>query len=332
MPSLHRPRPPSGQPKRKHTRRYGTSNKTLVKYTKPVANFRTTLTGKSGRGTIRPQNNVPLQSKIALRYKTSYMTSTIPSAGQGASPSASGAQLVINMSDPTASNIIGETNSSNLNPFTFFKSNSDQTGGLQNNLKQVITDSGMFEKYDHFYVARSVVTVKLRARPGQYKLAPWYENHGTQTPQEHWLEWQGPTLDGDLYNFAVISDRATDNLVDKTVWACREDLAGVKLRKSQVFAHSTGKDASFKLVYTPKRIGIKDAMDNRTLIGFTSAANVAENTYAHICFGKQMNPLGKGSANFVVDIAVDYEIIAMERRITNNDAEPKPLNRHAGDF
>lgn len=312
-----RPRP---APRRRRTTR------------KLVSNFRTTLTGKSGRSTIRPQNNVPLQSKIALRYKTSYMTSLIPSAGQGVSPHASGAQLVINMSDPTASNIVSEINSSNLAPFTFFKSNSTQTGGLQNNLAQVITDSGLYEKYDHFYVSKSVVTVKLRAKPGQYKLAPWYENHGTLTPQEHWLEWQGPALEGDLYNFAVISDRSSDNLVDQTVWACREDLAGVKLRKTTVYPHATGKDASFKLVYTPKRIGIKDAQDNRALIGFTSATNVSENTFAHICLGKQMNPLGLPSADYVADISVDYEIIAMERRISNNDAVPKPLNRHTAEL
>ena len=299
---------------------------------KVVANFRTTVTGKSGRGTIRPQNNVPLQSKIALRYKTSYMTSNIPSAASGVSPAASGAQLVINMSDPTASNIIGETNSSNLAPFTFFKSNSSQTGGLQNNLGQVITDSGLYDKYDHFYVSKSIVTIKLRANPNQTQLGPWFENHVTGQPSVNWLEYKNATLEGDLYNYAVISDRNSDNLVDKTVWACREDLAGVKLRKSKVYPHSTGKDCSFKLVYTPKRIGIQDAKDNRGLIGFTSQTNVAENTYAHVCLGKQMNPQGLSSANFVVDIAVDYEIIAMERRITNNDAVPKPLNRHRGDF
>ena len=78
------------------------------------------------------------------------------------------------------------------------------------------------------------------------------------------------------------------------------------------------------MVYTPKRLGIKDPGDNRGLIGFTSQSNVVENSFAQFVIGKQMFPV-LGSAVSVVDISVDYEIVACERRITDNDAVPRPL-------
>ena len=64
----------------------------------------------------------------------------------------------------------------------------------------------------------------------------------------------------------------------------RHQTAGVKLRKSTIFSHSAGKDASFKMVYTPKRLGITDYGDNRNIIGWTKQSNVAENTFARYLY------------------------------------------------
>jgi len=214
-------------------------------------------------------------------------------------------------------------------------SNSSSTGG-QDNLTQAITDAGLFNKYDHFYVRKSVVNVKIRGKPNQWQLGKYLQTQ-TDANDVKYLQDKYPTLDGDLYNFAVMSDAngTLPSLVDGTVLKVRHQTAGVKLRKSTIFTHSVGKDASFKLIYTPKRIGIKDAADNRQILGFTKQTNVQENTFAQFVIGKQMFPVtDTGSARSIVDISVDYEIIACERRINDNDAVIRPLpgSQHRGDL
>jgi len=295
-----------------------------------VNNYSTSVKGKSGRGVIRPQNNVPKQSVIGLRYKQTVDLQKIPVYRNGSGTpqlqEQSGFSIVLNMSNPKTTAIAQYAFGTNVpNPGVFDTSNKSATGG-QDNLQQALIDSGLYDKYNHFYVRKSVVNLKIRGKPNQIKLGQTLSNHGTQTPQEHWLEVSEPSLQGDLYNFAVMSDRASVNLVDETVFNCRENTAGIKLRKSVVNQHSGGKDCSFKLVYTPKRLGIKDPMDNRNLIGFTKNTDVQENSFAQFIIGKQMFPDNSlDSALSVVDFAIDYEIIACERRITDNDPVMRPL-------
>lgn len=197
----------------------------------------------------------------------------------------------------------------------------------------------MSDKYDHFYVKKSICNIKIRGKPNQYQLGKWLQTQ-QDAQNTHYLQDKQPALNGDLYNFAVMSDRASVNLVDESVLKVRHQTAGIKLKKSKMFPQSTGKDCSFKLVYTPKRLGIKDPGDNRGLIGFTvgedAADRVKENSFAQFVIGKQMFPTtDKGSALSVLDISIDYEIVACERRITNNDAVPRALpgrGRGAGDL
>lgn len=302
---------------------------------KILNNYKTSVRGSTGRGVIRPQNNVPKQSVIALRYKQTIDLENIPVYTAAGGVEQSGFGIVVNMSDPTTTGLIQTSFGSNTANGAFNKSNSSTTGG-QDNLTTALEDSGMFSKYDHFYVKRSIINVKIRAKPNQWKLGKWLQ---TQTDANNnnakYLQDRYPTMDGDLYNFAVMSDRASVNLVDETVLKVRHQTAGIKLRKSTVYTHSAGKDANFKLVYTPKRLGIHDPADNRNLIGFTSAQNVAENSFAQFVIGKQMFPAsGIESANSIVDIAIDYEIVCCERRITDNDAVPRPLpgSQHRGDL
>lgn len=303
-----------------------------TRITRWMPNYKTAVRGTSSRTTIRPQNNVPKTSVIALRYKQTIDLTNIP-VHVGAGIEESGFGLVINMSDPTSPALIQSSFGSSTTTGSFQKSNSSTTGG-QDNLSQALTDSGLYDKYDHFYVRRSVVNIAIRAKPNQYKLTKYYTTQ-QDANQNHYLQDHYASLSGDLYNFAVMSDRASVNLVDEPVLKVRHQLAGVKLRKSKVYPGSTGKDCSFKLVYTPKRLGIKDPGDNRGLIGFTSQQHVAENSFAQFVIGKQMFPTtGVGSALSVLDISIDYEIVACERRITNNDAVPRPLpgGIHSGDL
>ena len=299
-----------------------------------VNNYRTMVSGSKGTKVIRPQNNVPKQSVIGLRYKQTIDIETLP-VYVAAGTENTGLGVVINMSDPTSTGLIQTSFGSNTTGGGISKSNSSTTGG-QDNLVQALTDSGMFDKYDHFYVKRSVCTMNIRGKPNQYKLGKWLQTQqDANNNNVHYLQDRYPELSGDLYNFSVMSDRASVNLVDESVLKVRHQTAGIKLKKSKMFPNSTGKDCSFKLVYTPKRLGIAQAADNRDLIGFTSQQNVAENSFAQFCIGKQMFPTnGIGSATSVLDIAIDYEIVCCERRITNNDAVPRPLpgSQHRGEL
>lgn len=297
-------------------------------------NYSTSVLGGSARSTIRPQNNVPKQSVIGLRYKQTVNTNTLP-VHTAPGVEESGIGLSINMSDPTSSALMTVAFGTNTQGGSFNLSNLSSTGG-QDNLTQAITDAGLFNKYDHFYVRKSVVTVKIRGKPNQWKLDKWLQTQDGANNTKY-LQDRYPDLNGDLYNFAVISDAngTLPSLVDSTVLKVRHQTAGVKLRKSTIYSHSAGKDAMFKLVYTPRRIGIKDAADNRQILGFTKQTNVQENTFAQFVVGKQMFPsAGVNSANSVIDISVDYEIIACERRINDNDAVIRPLpgSRHGGDL
>lgn len=299
-----------------------------------VNNYSTSVRGKSGRATIRPQNNVPKQSVIGLRYKQTVNLENLP-VFVAAGVEQSGYGLSINMSDPTSPALMTSAFGSQTQGGAFNMSNTSSTGG-QDNLTQAITDAGLYNKYDHFYVRKSVVNVKIRGKPNQWQLGKYLQTQ-TDANDVKYLQDKYPTLDGDLYNFAVMSDAngTLPSLVDGTVLKVRHQTAGVKLRKSTIFTHSVGKDASFKLIYTPKRIGIKDAADNRQILGFTKQTNVQENTFAQFVIGKQMFPVtDTGSARSIVDISVDYEIIACERRINDNDAVIRPLpgSQHRGDL
>ncbi|AXQ65302.1 MAG: hypothetical protein [Circular genetic element sp.] len=299
-----------------------------------VNNYKTAVRGKSGRATIRPQNNVPLQSVIGLRYKQTIDTSTIP-VHIGAGVEQSGLGFSVNMSDPTSAGLITVAFGSQTTGGGFQLSNLAATGG-QDNLTQAITDAGLYTKYDHFYVRKSIINVKIRGKPNQWKLDKWLQTQ-TDANDNKYLQDRYPDLDGDLYNFAVMSDAngTLPGLVDASVLKVRHQTAGVKLRKSTIFSHSAGKDASFRMVYTPKRLGISDPQDNRSIIGWTKQSNVAENSFAQFVVGKQMFPVaGVNSANSVIDISIDYEIIACERRINDNDAVIRPLpgSQHRGDL
>lgn len=295
-------------------------------------NYSTKVHGKTGRGVVRPQNNVPKQSIIGLRYKQSVDLGNIP-INTESSPTGSGVGFVINMSDPTSSALI-QTQFVNGTPAASYNikfSNQSTTGG-QDNLSQTLIDSGLYDKYDHFYVRKSIVNFHIRHKPNQYKLQPFLETlTDANNNDQKYLNVRAPELQGSLYNFAVMSDRASVNLVDESVLKVRHHTAGVKLRMSKIGPNTPGRDASFKLIYTPKRLGIKDPSDNRNLIGFTSQTNVAENSFAQFVVGKQLFPLHLGSALSVIDISIDYEIVACERRITNNDAVPRPLPGRAGE-
>lgn len=290
-------------------------------------NYTTKVQGKTGRGVVRPQNNVPKQSIIGLRYKQSVDLGNIP-INTEASPNGSGVGFVINMSDPTSDALIINQFPTGVPAasFNLKKTNSSVSGG-QDNLSQTLQDSGMYDKYDHFYVRKSVVNFHIRHKPNQYKLQPFNETLSETGAggTVHYNNVRAPELQGSLYNFAVMSDRASVDLVNESVLKVRHHTAGVKLRMSKVGPNITGRDCSFKLTYTPKRLGIKDPSDNRNLIGFTSQTHPNENSFAQFVVGKQLFPLHLGSALSVVDISIDYEIVACERRITNNDAVPRPL-------
>ncbi|AXQ65677.1 MAG: putative capsid protein [Circoviridae sp.] len=327
MPSPYRPRAPVRRRRTLPARPRAKAKR------KVMTNFRTAIKGKTGRGVIRPQNQVPMQSVISLRYKQSVDLGNIPINNDGA-PNGSGVGFVINMSDPTSTALI-QTQFVNGTPAAAYniKFSNTSVGGGQDNLTQALTDSGLYDKYDHFYVRKSVCTFNIRGKPNQYKLAPFLETlEDANNDNAKYLNVRAPELQGSLYNFAVMSDRASVNLVDESVLKVRHHTAGVKLRMSNQTTTSQGRDCSFKLTYTPKRLGIKDPGDNRALIGFTSQSNVQENSFAQFVVGKQLFPLHLGSALSVCDIAIDYEIVAMERRITDNDAMPRPLNPHAGDL
>lgn len=302
---------------------------------KIVNNYKTNVKASTSRSVIRPQNNVPKQSVIGLRYKQSVDLNNIPVHVAPGGIEESGYGLVINMSDPTSTALLVSSFGQNTQGGSFAFSNTSTTGG-QDNLKQALTDSGLFSKYDHFYVKRSVCTVCIRGKPNQYKLGLWLQDQGDGTEASpHYLKTRYPALEGDLYNFAVMSDRASVDLVSESTLKVRHQTAGIKLKSQKIFPNSSGRDCTFKLTYTPKRLGIKDPGDNRDLIGFTSTQNVQENSYAQFVIGKQMFPDPvKNSANSIVDIAIDYEIVACERRITDNDALPRPLpgGVHSGDL
>lgn len=324
--------PPTRRPVVKYYRPKG-GKKAPVRRRRVVNNYATALAGKSKRGVIRPQNNVPKQSVIGLRYKQSIDLGNIP-INPEASPNGSGVGLVINMSDPTSSALIQTqfVNGTNPEAYNIKFSNQSTTGG-QDNLTQTLTDSGMFSKYDHFYVKKSVLNVNIRGKPNQYKLQPFQETlEDSSNDNAKYVNIRAPELQGSLYNFAVMSDRASVNLVDESVLKVRHHTAGVKLRMSTMNTNTAGKDASFKLIYTPNRLGIRDASDNISRLGFTSQTNVAENSFGQLVIGKQLFPVHLGSALSVVDLSIDYEIVCCERRITNNDAVPRPLNPHRGDL
>lgn len=70
-----------------------------------VNNYRTKVKGKTGTGVIKPQNNVPTQSVIGLRYKQTIDLSNIP-VYVAAGVEQTGFGLVINMSDPLSDGLI----------------------------------------------------------------------------------------------------------------------------------------------------------------------------------------------------------------------------------
>lgn len=298
-----------------------------------MTNYRASTKGKTGRGVIRPQNQVPKQSVIGLRYKQSIDLGNIP-INPEASPDGSGVGFVINMSDPTSTALIQSRFVNGVPPqsYNMKHSNTGVSGG-QDNLTQTLIDSGMFAKYDHFYVRKSVCTFNIRGKPNQHKLQPFLETlEDANNDNAKYLNVRAPELQGSLYNFAVMSDRASVNLVDESVLKVRHHTAGVKLRMSTMNTNTVGKDASFKLVYTPARLGIKDPGDNRALIGFTQSSHVDENSFAQFVVGKQLFPEHLGSALSVCDISIDYEIVACEPRITDNDAVIRPLNPHTSEL
>lgn len=311
--------------------------------------FRTTTRASAGRnvGVIRPQNRVPLQSVIALRYKTSYQTVSIPSEAKGSNPNgkSSGAQLNINMSDPIHTNCVSETTGASLPTWQYLKSNGAAAYPPgDDNLMQEINATDMLTKYNHFYVRKSKVTVIVRALPNQVAVGQRFFNipgQGNQYAGGAASSWQSnfppytsvspPALDADLYNIAVMSDRQSINLVDKTVHDCRYNLAGVSLKRMVSYPHSNGRECKFTATYTPRRLGIKDPGDARDQIGFTAQTPCAENTFYQLCLGKQNFPMGQQSANMEIQIAVDYEIVCMERQITDNTPQAVPV-QHTGEL
>lgn len=300
-----------------------------------MPNYSTRVKASSTGGIIKPQNNVPKQSVISLRYKQSIDITNLP-VYVAPGIEQSGLSLVINMSDPLSTGLIQHAFGTNTQAGGIQKSNSSATGG-QDNLRQALLDSGMSDKYDHFYVKKSVCHAIIRAEPNQFKLGHWLQTQ-TDANDVKYLQDKYPSLIGQLYNFAVMSDRASVNLVDETVLKVRHQTAGIKMKQSKVYPENAGKNCSFKLTYTPRRLGIKDAGDNRDLIGFTIGETpgdrVKENSFAQFVIGKQMFPVtGKNSANSIIDLSIDYQIVCCERRITNNDAVPRPLpGRHTGDL
>lgn len=294
---------------------------------KIMPNYSTRVSASGRGGVIKPQNNVPKQSVISLRYKQTIDITNLP-VYVAAGVEQSGMGLVVNMSDPLSTGLIQHSFGTNTQAGGIQKSNSSTTGG-QDNLRQALIDSGMSDKYDHFYVKKSVCHIIIRAEPNQFKLGHWLQTQ-TDANDVKYLQDKYPSLIGQLYNFAVMSDRASVNLVDETVLKVRHQTAGIKMKQSKVYPENAGKNCSFKLTYTPRRLGIKDPGDNRGLIGFTIGTDpkdrVQENSFAQFVIGKQMFPVtGKNSANSLIDMSIDYEIVCCERRITNNDAVPRPL-------
>lgn len=294
---------------------------------KIMPNYSTRVKASSKGGVIRPQNNVPKQSVISLRYKQSIDILNLP-VYVDANKSQSGFGIILNMSDPLNDGLMQISFGTDTQNGSYAKSNSSATGG-QDNLRQALIDSGMSDKYDHFYVRKSVCNMVVRGEPNQFKLGHWLQTQ-QDTNGTHYLQDKYPSLIGNLYNFAVMSDRASVNLVDESVLKVRHQTAGVKMKHMKIFPFSTGKNTSFKLTYTPRRLGIKDPGDNRGLIGFTVGTNptdrVQENSFAQFVIGKQQFPVtGKSSANSIIDISIDYEIICCERRITNNNPVPRAL-------
>lgn len=290
-----------------------------------VRNYTKKTYAKSTRAgsIIRPQNNVPLSSEIRVRYLTTVQTLFVGSNNTGGY---SGGQLNLNMSDPRATDLVAPMQSAiSGTSWTFAKSNSASTGG-QDNLANVLTDSNIYDKYDHFYVKKSVATVTITPLPNQADLMPFY---GNQAGAPSALEVSPASKEGNLHCFGILSDRNTNNLVDMSVHRC-QDLAGVKYKKLTVFPTSLGRACSFKLVYTPHRLGIKDLGDAKEQIGFTSQSAPAENTYGVIAFSKLMFANNLQSANCNISVAIDYQVVATERRITNNDPVIAPV--HTGDL
>ena len=143
---------------------------------KVMPNYPTRVTTAQKGGIIRPQNNVPKESIISLRYKQSIDIMNLP-VYVDANNFQSGFGLVVNMSDPLSDGLIQTSFGSQTLNGSFALSNSATSGG-QDNLRQALVDSGMSDKYDHFYVRRSVANCIVRAEPNQFKLGHWLQ---TQT-------------------------------------------------------------------------------------------------------------------------------------------------------
>ena len=75
---------------------------------------------------------------------------------------------------------------------------------------------------------------------------------------------------------------------------------------------------------------IQTSFGSQTLNGSFALSNSAtsggQDNLRQAFIGKQQFPVtGKSSANSVIDLSIDYEIVCCERRITNNDAMPRAL-------
>lgn len=290
--------------------------------------FPKSISSARGRALINVNNRTPKTMSVLLSYKQ-MIRITANQQNLASNPLASGFPLRISLNSPMASQ--GEILHIHTAGTVGTKTYAQTT--VPNNLAGALQDTGLPDKYNWFYVKKSIVDVVVSNQINQDGLREGFTNEPMTPPtgstQSTHLTVAEPTLTGELYSVAHVTEDNSFNLNPITVNSIRNDIQGSVVKESLVFPDTKGRSQRFRYIYTPKkRFDMTDIRDNLGKIRFEKDSHITSGYESHLnmCVGKQLFPSTQAldSALQTIDIRVQYEICAYERKsdVGSNQAVP----------
>lgn len=289
--------------------------------------FPKTISSARGRALINVNTRTPKTMSVLLTYKN-MIRITANQQDLASNPLASGFPFRISLNDPM--NPAGEI--LHIHTAGTVGQKNYATTTTANNLAGALTDTGLPDKYNYFYVKKSIVDVVVMNQINQGGLRESLDNSAmtqTDNTQSTYLSVAAPNLTGELCNCFHITEDNSFNLNPITVNSIRKDIQGSVVKESLVFPDSRGRSNRFRYIYTPKkRFDINDVKDNLNLLRFDATGSITHSygSMLNCCVGKQLFPSTQAldSALQTVDIRVQYEIVAFERKanVGSNQAVP----------
>ncbi|AXH76895.1 MAG: putative capsid protein [Circoviridae sp.] len=271
--------------------------------------YKTGNKGKRSTALLKIATNVPIYSRIRLRYN---QTMLVRQAGTEQY------RFRVLMNNPTGTVNANKLVTENTNAFVT-STNSDDT--LYDEQLE------LFGQYDHAVVESSTATMSARPYGGNALATDHFTNQ-TDAQGNHFLQTNPPTQHGDLMAWTVNTD-AQHALVSTVipVETLRNDIPGVKQRSFVALPNRT-KGVKFTAKYNPKTsFGIKDIGDNQQRIGYNQNGSPTEQAYAEFGFQPTIphSMVGTGPTlmpPMYVQFQIDYVIKFTERKPQNNTVRP----------